>query len=247
MRYALLALLALAAAIAAAAALPLTEPDNTGGVVAGAAYSPSKHLFIDYVADVGAFLQGREDFGELVRNHYGNAYWVKGVVTAELIDINESLATPSSSPQATKASPYLVFEVEDVIKGPHDLVGERILIRDLVTTYEGGKFLFIYDHLPLIPGKTYVLAITPTGKQAPDGYRGIYVANPIMRFLITGDGHVVYLYDRDALYGADPDYAAIINKVTDPVVLTYTGNDPYLTGKANYEEFRSWLVNEIGP
>lgn len=40
----------------------------------------------------------------------------------------------------------------------------------------------------------------------------VYTASTLMRFLVTGDGHVIYLYDRDALHAADPDYADLMSK-----------------------------------
>ncbi len=260
MKYFPIVLVAVAVALAAAAALPLASPGNdTRGEGAAINYVPSKHLYIDYVDDIGNFLQRSEGFDKLVRRHYGGAYWVKGVAITVALASNSSLCTRVTDvPSDTEFNKLLfIFMVEDVIKGPENLLGKEILIHDPVTSYEDGKFLFIYDHLPLIPGKTYVLAITPRDVPTPFKYEvddvcddilsnALYTADPIMRFLVTSDGHVIYLYDRDTLYATDPDYATVMNKVVDPVVLTYIGNDLHLTGRATYKEFQSWLLNELG-
>lgn len=222
-------------------------------------YVPSTFLYIDYTSDVGKFLNGEISFKDLVKD-FSTHYWIKGKVVDIAILSNASSAqtTRDCSGQYCGLSRLIFyFLVEDVIKGPSELAGKVIRVYDLLTAYEDGKILFVYDHLPLIPGKTYVLGVRPTDKliltsSSPSGDTEVvilnhttYVASTLTRFLVTDDGHVIYLYDRDAVYEADPDYADLMSKVSNPVVVTYKGNDPYLTGKATYDEFREWLKNMI--
>jgi len=257
-----LPLILAAAALAATAAIILASPINGSpkGAVPTLTYVPSKHLYIDYTAQVGLFLQGKEGLGKVFGGNHSSMYWVKGEVVNVAILKNASESGLGEGCGGGQSYYPIIFllRVDDVIKGPEGLEGKTIRVYDIVTVYEDGKALFIYDHLPLIPGKTYVLGLVPNRdltisvndcrnlSKVTILNHTVYTASTLMRFLVAGDGHVIYLYDRDALYAADPDYADLMSKVSDPVVITYTGNDPHLTGKATYEEFRSWLLGEIG-
>ena len=261
MKYVLISIILAAVSLSSASFILLSNSMGTGGSEAiNLTYVPSNFLYIDYTSDVGRFLHGEVGFENLLKD-YSGLYWVKGrVVNVAVLDNVSSAQVGGDCSRHYRGLSRLIFYfvVEDVIWGPEDLVGRTIRVYDYLVAYDDGKALFVYDHLPLIPGKTYVLGLREADRftktiHCPDGENKIlvlnhttYVVPPLMRFLVTEDGHVIYLYDRDAIYEADPEYAQLMNKVTDPVVVTYTGNDPHLTGKVTYDEFRAWLLTELG-
>ena len=261
MKYSSIAIIIIAVTLSSVSFILLSNSmSNARSEAINLTYVPSNFLHIDYTADVGRFLHGEAGFEDLLKDYPG-LYWVKGrVVNIAVLDNASSaqVGEDCSRPYHGLSRLIFYFVVEDVIWGPEDLVGRTIRVYDYLVEYDDGKVLFVYDHLPLIPGKTYVLGLRETDEliktvHCPDGENKIlvlnhttYVVTPLMRFLVTEDGHVIYLYDRDAIYEADPEYAQLMNKVTDPVVVTYTGNDPHLTGKLTYDEFRAWLLTELG-